>query len=70
MFQKGANGKANKISYSSNIEDVEKYVDKIYVRKFNPYLTATAIVVPTTLVIILMLEGLNTNNIGGGLCFC
>jgi hypothetical protein len=35
--------------YSDTFENVEKYVDKISLRKFNPYLTTLAVVVPVTL---------------------
>ena len=35
--------------YSDTFENVEKYVNKISLRKFNPYLTTLAVVIPVTL---------------------
>lgn len=43
MYQKDAEGKTNKIAFSSTIEDVEKYVAKISVRESDPIKITTLI---------------------------
>lgn len=40
--------------YSDTFENVEKYVGKISLRKFNPYLTTLAVVVPVMLGFLVM----------------
>ena len=67
FLEEHAKGKMTKTNYSASFKSVEENVTEIYVRKFNPYLTTAACVVPTTLLIIVMVNAINNMTFTAGL---
>jgi hypothetical protein len=63
-LEKRIKGKMTRSNYSSSFKSIEENVTKIYVRKFNPYLTTVAIAVPVTLTIILVVTALDNITLG------
>jgi len=57
-------GKKTESDYSSSFKTIQENVTEIHVRKFNTVLTIAAIVVPTTLVVIIIVNAAQNLDIG------